>query len=342
MASSATDAGNTEKAIRQRLIETEAVDCIVAVGNNFFYTRSLPCHLWFLDKGKSEQNKDKILMIDARNTFRKVNTTISDFSPGQLRNFSAIMAAYRGDEEAIARTRHEHQQEAVEQAKEIIEGVNRLREQCQAVLDENQNSVLDFSAASDELSHRLSINDRASHEDCASMVTAFEQPAPLLAGLMEYYKAELDTAKKSMIEAEKKSKKKNTELRKQLDAQSRLLRELASVFNAYHEEFTQSTVGEPLTDYRQSLKDWQALIENFPDDQYQDIEGLCKITGLDEVIENDYSLTPGRYVGYSIQIDPDFDYQGRMAEIHHELAGLNTAAIELMGQIQSEVRIERY
>ena len=97
MASSATDAGNSEKAIRTQLIETGAVDCIVAVGNNFFYTRSLPCHLWFLDKGKSEENKDKILMIDARNTFRKVNTTINDFSAGQLRNFSAIMQAYRGD-----------------------------------------------------------------------------------------------------------------------------------------------------------------------------------------------------------------------------------------------------
>lgn len=82
MASSATDAGNSEKAIRTQLIETGAVDCIVAVGNNFFYTRSLPCHLWFLDKGKSEQNKDKILMIDARSTFRKVNTTINDFSAG--------------------------------------------------------------------------------------------------------------------------------------------------------------------------------------------------------------------------------------------------------------------
>lgn len=108
MASSATDAGNTEKAIRQRLIETGGVDCIISVGNNFFYTRSLPCHLWFLDKGKREENKDKILMIDARKTLRKVNTTINDFSPGQLRNFSAIMEAYRGDGSAIANACHAH------------------------------------------------------------------------------------------------------------------------------------------------------------------------------------------------------------------------------------------
>ena len=70
MASSATDAGNTEKLIRQKLIETGDVEAIVSVGNNFFYTRSLPCHLWFFNKNKKD--KDTILMIDARNTFRPV------------------------------------------------------------------------------------------------------------------------------------------------------------------------------------------------------------------------------------------------------------------------------
>ncbi|ESQ73501.1 class I SAM-dependent DNA methyltransferase [Asticcacaulis sp. AC402] len=98
MASSATDAGGSEKLIRQRLIETGAVDCIVAVGNNFFYTRSLPCHLWFLDRGKRAENKSKILMIDARNTFRQVNTTLRDFSPDQAVGLTAIVKAYRGED----------------------------------------------------------------------------------------------------------------------------------------------------------------------------------------------------------------------------------------------------
>ena len=70
MASSTTDAGHSEADIRAKLVETQHVDCIVSVGNNFFYTRSLPCHLWFLDKGKRTENADKVLMIDARNVFR--------------------------------------------------------------------------------------------------------------------------------------------------------------------------------------------------------------------------------------------------------------------------------
>ena len=90
MASSATDAGHAEKLIRQKLIETGHVECIVAISNNFFYTRSLPCHIWFFNKGKKEENKDKILMIDARNTYRKVSTTINDFSEEHLEGLTAL------------------------------------------------------------------------------------------------------------------------------------------------------------------------------------------------------------------------------------------------------------
>jgi len=110
---------------------------------------------------------------------------------------------------------------------------------------------------------------------------------------------------------------------------------LGAAFADYQQQYTQSSVGEPLQDYKQSLNDWNNLLEQFPDNQYQDVEGFCKVVDLTEVEENDYSLTPGRYVGYSIQIDMDLDYKGRMAEIHRELAGLNNEANGLMGLIQS-------
>lgn len=102
MASSATDAGNAEKRIRRQLIETGAVECIVSVGNNFFYTRSLPCHVWFYNKGKKKENADKILMIDARNVYRKVSTTINDFSDEQMEGLTAIMALFRGEQPEVS------------------------------------------------------------------------------------------------------------------------------------------------------------------------------------------------------------------------------------------------
>jgi type I restriction enzyme M protein len=180
MASSATDAGGSEKLIRQQLIETGDVEAIVSVGNNFFYTRSLPCHVWFLNKNKKD--KDTVLMIDARNTFRKVNTTINDFTPDQLEGLTTIIKSYRGES-------------------------------------------VDFTT-----------------------------------------------------------------------------------------------------------NEW--LTSTFESGSYEDVEGLCKVASMDDIIENDYSLTPGRYVGFSIQIDEDFDYQGRMSEIHDELAKLNSESDELMQAIQ--------
>lgn len=165
-------------------------------------------------------------------------------------------------------------------------------------------------------------------------MTQFEQPTPQLSALVEQYQTALATDKKVMLEAEKKTRKKDTEQRKQLDANNKLLRELSAAFSLYQQAFTQSSVGEPLQDYKQSLIDWHSLQEHFPGNQYQDIEGLCKVVDLAEVEENDYSLTPGRYVGYSIQIDENFDYQGRMVEIHQQLAELNDEANELMEKIQ--------
>ncbi|MDC9728594.1 MAG: class I SAM-dependent DNA methyltransferase, partial [Methyloprofundus sp.] len=331
MASSATDAGNSEKAIRQRLIETGGVDCIVAVGNNFFYTRSLPCHVWFLDKGKRTENKHKILMIDARNTSRKVNTTLSDFSTGQLGNFSAIMQAYRGDTLAIANARKALQKQSHQQAQELIAGVNALCKQSQKIIKDHALDSLDFTTTEASTTQVLQCAEAGDYADYETLVTQFEQPTAALTGLVEQYQTTLDVDKKAMLAAEKKTKKKDTAQRKQLDAKAKLLRELSAVFKAYQDQFTQSSVGEPLQDYKQSLKDWHDLQSHFPDDQYRDIEGLCKVVDLEEVKENDYSLTPGRYVGYSIQIDMDFDYQGRMAEIHRELAGLNDKANGLMG-----------
>lgn len=97
MASSATDSQSKDKDIRQQLVETGHVDVIVSVANNFFYTISLPCSLWFFDKGKSEALQDKVLFIDARNYFTVVDRTLNEWTPWQLQNLHAIVSLYRGE-----------------------------------------------------------------------------------------------------------------------------------------------------------------------------------------------------------------------------------------------------
>lgn len=99
MASSATDSQGKDKAIRESLVETGHVDAVIGVGNNFFYTKSLPCSLWFFDKGKSEEAQDKVLFIDARNYYTVVDRTLNEWSEWQLKNLNAIVWLYRGETE---------------------------------------------------------------------------------------------------------------------------------------------------------------------------------------------------------------------------------------------------
>ena len=97
MASSATDSSGKDRDIRQQLVESGHVDVMVSVGNNFFYTKSLPCSLWFFDKGKSENLQDKVLFLDARNYYTVVDRTLNEWSEWQLKNLNAIVWLYRGE-----------------------------------------------------------------------------------------------------------------------------------------------------------------------------------------------------------------------------------------------------
>ena len=99
MASPATDSANKDRDIREKLVCTGDVDVMMSVGNNFFYTLSLPCSLWFFDKNKRAKNRDKVLFIDARNYYTVVDRTLNEWTEWQLRNLQAIVHLYRGETE---------------------------------------------------------------------------------------------------------------------------------------------------------------------------------------------------------------------------------------------------
>jgi len=98
MANSAADASGTELEIRKKLIADKAVDVIVAVGSNFFYTVTLPVTLWFFDRGKrGTEHEDKVLFIDARKIFRQIDRTHRDWLPEQIEFLANIARLYRGE-----------------------------------------------------------------------------------------------------------------------------------------------------------------------------------------------------------------------------------------------------
>ena len=99
MSSQASSAGHGEKEVRQKIVETGDVDVMISIRSNFFYTRTVPCELWHFDRAKPAERRDKVLMLDARNVYRKVTRKIYDFSPEQMQNLAAIVWLYRGQQE---------------------------------------------------------------------------------------------------------------------------------------------------------------------------------------------------------------------------------------------------
>jgi type I restriction enzyme M protein len=110
MANSASDARSSEQDIRQQLIQSRAVDVMVAVGPNLFYTVTLPCTLWFFDKGKGKGavgggssakpilRQDAVLFIDARHIYRQIDRAHREWTPAQISFLANVVRLYRGEE----------------------------------------------------------------------------------------------------------------------------------------------------------------------------------------------------------------------------------------------------
>ena len=96
MSSQASSAGRDEANVRQKLVESGDVDVMIELRPNFFYTRTVPCELWFLGRGKPKERRGNVLMLDARGVYRKVTRKIYDFSPEQLANLTGVVWLYRG------------------------------------------------------------------------------------------------------------------------------------------------------------------------------------------------------------------------------------------------------
>ena len=140
MASSATDSQGKDKDIRRSLIETGHVDVMISVSNNFFYTKSLPCSLWFFDKEKSENTKNKVLFIDARNYYTVVDRTLNEWSDWQLKNINAIVWLYRGEVDKYIALLDEYRT-VLGSDKPFAEQVHELSEKVKAFRAEAKKAV---------------------------------------------------------------------------------------------------------------------------------------------------------------------------------------------------------
>ncbi len=338
MASSASDAGHSEKDIRQKLVETGAVDVMVSIGTKFFYTRTLPCTLWFFDreKEKDAHRANQTLMLDLRDVYRKVSSNLHDFTPEHLANVQAIVGLYRGKRQVFDKTVSHYFSTINDHLSQITAQANSLAEQYNKGLQTTFEKLLSKVT----LAQWNETFDADDIESISQIATAFSKTKLIYDNtsvLLTLTKDNTDQLKKGKraynnflkaINAFVKEAGKEGDLRKQKEWKEQVLDQLKQMELDFV-DFSH-TIDQVL--YFNKEAHW--LVSRFPKSEYADIAGLCKVVTKEEIATNDYSLTAGRYVGVAPIIDEDFDYEERMAEIKVELQSLNEEAIGLATQIQ--------
>ncbi|MDZ7725319.1 MAG: N-6 DNA methylase [candidate division KSB1 bacterium] len=360
MSSQASSAGRDEAKVRQKLIETGAVDIMMAIRSNFFYTRSVPCELWFLNRDKPKEHRDKVLMIDARNVYRQVTRKIYDFSPEQEQNLLAMVWLYRGQTQRYL---------------DLVAGYcQRMLDQCDQCLSDESDAnepVRPLSGFATQIhSMREAVRpfveamghaelDKSSL-DYEHAVIAFEEDVRKFKhrfGEQKQRWAEQDKhngALKQAVERLSPLAEASRDLIKQADLvvkQAAQLLELCE--NDYDAKAHDAWPRKPINQLRKKIDAARAaavetlkpvryvwkqahwLTERFPDAELCDVEGLVKRVDHAELQANDWSLTPGRYVGVAPEEeDEDFDFEETLREIHTELDALNAEAVELAERIK--------
>jgi len=366
MSSQASSAGHGEKEVRKKIIETGDVDVIISIRSNFFYSRTVPCELWFFDRVKPENRRDKVLMLDARNVFRKVTRKIYDFSPEQMQNLSSIVWLYRGQRERFLNLVKQYFGSVCEESRAIPEKIaafektlSDLRERLATLV----KTVEDDKALDAERKKALT--------DAAVGLAEAEKPyegdrSKLIDGLakfLERFAEALRSANEDQHTARKAFDPIAEEIKgiiKQIDLLYKFTArvvDLSSPFTSSSEDG--SGDGPRLSAFRTARRLLKQLDEErkdaveqlkqavyfhrqmvwlqdrFPKAELQAVPGLVKLVDRKEIEAADWSLTPGRYVGVAPpEEDEDFDFEQTLRDIHTELADLNKEAVDLTAKIQ--------
>ena len=366
MASSASDAGHSEKDIREQLVKTGAVDVMMGIGNNFFYTRSLPCTLWFYDRAKesleptlskeegAKRSKDTVLMLDARKIYRKVTSKVNDFSPEQLQNLICIVNLYRGNTQKLEATVKRYLETSAKLAKETSEAVTELQKKLQNIF----LIVGEYCLKQDAQGMKIDkmIPTWSDLQDDANTIFELQDALVIDIDLLDNPKNPM--LEKITIQTKALRKPQDKLIKQLLDAISTATKEHQLNKNKDWKELNVQTehipsvkalqqrlIGNPdeeepglLHETEYFYKQAQWLTNRFPVGVYADVEGLCKIVSQAEIKTKDWSLSPGRYVGVDAATDDDADYEERLAEIHIELEGLNEEAIALAKTISENYK----
>ena len=349
MSSQASSAGHGEAEVRRKIVETGEVDVMISIRSNFFYTRTVPCELWHFDRAKPKERRDQVLMLDARNVYRKVTRKIYDFSPEQLANLTAIVWLYRGQSDRFIELVQSYLDRTLSEAAQIEAPAKAVQASYQAFVDATEpflKTLAKDAPIRELLKERdaaakacfTSLNEwagriakdwkKAVEPKASAQRKRLEQLDPLAQACRDLVK-DVDLVCKLAVRVVDTSEK-DTAARDHELWDSRAIGRLEKVLDARRKELVEQL---KQTAYFERQAHW--LLSRFPDAKFLPVAGLCRAVTLKDIEDADWSLTPGRYVGVApAEVDEDFDFEQALKDIHTELADLNEEAVALAAKIQ--------
>jgi type I restriction enzyme M protein len=349
MSSQASSAGHGEAEVRRKIVETGEVDVMISIRSNFFYTRTVPCELWHFDRAKPKERRHQVLMLDARNVYRKVTRKIYDFSPEQLANLTAVVWLYRGQSDRFLELVQGYLDRTLSEAARIANCGSSYKTAYQALADavalflktlakdsplrelvnERDGAAKACLATMDEWTGRIAKDWKKPVEPKASAQRKrLEQLDPLAQACRDLVK-DVDLVCK-LAGRVVDTAEKDADAREHDEWDSRAIGRLEKDLDARRKELVEQL---KRTAYFERQAHW--LLSRFPDAKFVPVAGLCRAVTQQEIEEADWSLTPGRYVGVApAEVDEDFDFEQTLKDIHIELADLNEEAVALAAKIQ--------
>lgn len=361
MSSQASSAGHGEAEVRRKLVETGDVDVMVAIRSNFFYTRTVPCELWHFDRGKPEARRDRVLMIDARNIFRKVTRKIYDFTPEQLANLTTVVWLYRGQGSRFLGLVRDYFGRVCSEIAAIPDRLTEFENTLKVLCDQ-------FNAFAESLkgSTALKPEQRQPYDEALGELTkamaAYETDRTALLQEFAAFRTAHEAALPQTNEGQHAARQafdpiadRIRGLVKQVDLLFKLvsrtgqlaqgLAGIEQVSDCYDRKVAAKQIKQLDEQRKVAVEQLKAathfhrqivwLQDRFPEAAMRDVLGLCKVVTRAEIKAADWSLTPGRYVGVAPpEVDEDFDFEQTLRDIHVELADLNREATELAAKIQ--------
>lgn len=318
MPNSASDAGNSEYEIRKKIVDTGIVDCMVSMPSNMFLTVTLPATLWFFDKQKvNTDRKDKILFIDARNTYHQIDRAHREWKEEHIQNLTAIVRLYRGENERYLELVSQYINQANEAMAKVPTAFNdywtivqqtiiRLQHYTRdsktkhkpeaykkivesGLLDKISNLLLPHSS----LPVTLSVVEGQTNEQQLAFAKHLENYTSQVKEIDTALKTSKDRLLEVLALADKQVKVKNDKDWNALGLNAaKQIEELQQNWKTAVDE----------VNYWYTNIEW--LQSRFPEAKYADVVGLCKVADKKEYAdEQDYSLNSGRYVGVDVEGD---------------------------------------